>query len=97
MKYDIAKARAELEAQSEPLVVLVLGEREFAVKQPELWGDAAYEVAVTGDIVAAARAMLGEEEYAAFHKLGGTAADVMRAVEAAQGANPPESSQSSES
>ena len=95
--YDVAAARRELAAEAPPLVELDLDGTVFPVLQTELWGDAAFEVATTGDLVAAARAMMGDSVYESYREAGGTAMDVMRAVAFAQGVEVPESSASTDS
>lgn len=97
MAYDLDDIRKRELGKASPFEPVAIGGQEFAILPPSLWGDAAYEVAQSGDVVAAAKAMLGDEQYEAYRKAGGTAGLLMLYIGEAQGATPPESSASTDS
>jgi hypothetical protein len=95
--YDL-DAICKEEAQQEPYLFRV-GGKKFSIPAPINWPDSMYEVPITGDIVTAAKDLLGEQ-YEAFQKAGGTAAKLMKVVktiEAEQGADAGESEASTDS
>lgn len=94
MAYDLDQIRERELGKASPFDPVAIGGKEFTILPPSLWGDAAYEVQHTGDVVAAAKAMLGEEQYEAYRQAGGTAGLLMLFIGEQQGATPPESSAS---
>lgn len=60
------------------------------VPPPQLWSDAVLDCARAGDIVSAARALIGTDEYDAFAAAGGSAAMLMSIVEEESGLSFPE-------
>lgn len=69
----------------------------YRIDPPELWPDEASERAEAGDLVAAARAVMGAEQYEAWVAAGGTASLVMAIIADEHGVTVGESPASSSS
>lgn len=60
------------------------------IPPPAMWSDAAVDAATAGDVVAASKALLGDDGYTSFVEGGGSAALLMSIIEDEQGATPGE-------
>lgn len=87
--YDIDAIRERELGKGSPFPPVSVGGQEFTILPSSLWSDAAFTVEQTGDVVAAAKAMLGDS-YDGYVAAGGTAALLMLVVAEMQGAEVPE-------
>jgi hypothetical protein len=93
--YDLA-ALVESEVRKQYPIVFQIGGVEFTIPPPILWPDEVYTLQQTGEIVAAAHGLLGDQ-YEAFVVAGGSAAKLMAGLDQMTGATVPESEASTDS
>jgi hypothetical protein len=95
-KYNLAEI-IEREGKKKPLLSMDIGDgKSITIPQRALWPDAALTAAQNEDIVAAARALAGDN-YDAFLEAGGTAVLLWEAITDSLGADNPESKASTDS
>lgn len=75
MKYDLGQIVAD-ELGESPRIEFTFEGEDFSIPAVVDWPDEMFEVQTTGDIVGAARAMLGDQ-YESYHALGGSAQKLM--------------------